>query len=329
MPAPRHHAEIRRLARELGTPVDRLRFLREVDARDVAELHRATRTLLRSEHRPLYRRLARSSRVLPVSLAAWIAGHTLGPLLCARIAAEMGIPATAHLCQHLSPTFMAEVSPHMDIDALTGLALQLPREQLREIARLLLERNEHIILGELADALPDEMLPRMVDTFGSAGNVLQVAYFMERPDHIEALLSLRPLDELPVLARVAADPGQGLLAELLSLLHRVSSPWRRRLLDAALADGDGTLTALLREVDRLGHWRSVLPLTPLLDRAGRWKLLQLPVWRDPDLRRRALRQAATPALLPHARLLLGTLPDSARERALHALEQARTHTDKR
>lgn len=327
MPALRHHAESRRLARELGVPADRLRFLREVEAADVAALHLACRDLLRSRHRPLYRRLARTSRLLPVSLAAWIAEHTLGPLLCARIAAEMGIPATALLCQHLSPLFMAEVCPYMDIDTLSRLTLQLPRDTLRQIARHLIERGEHIVLGELADTLPDELLQRMAESFGNADTVLRISLFMTKSERIELLLSLLPLDELPALSRVAADPRRALLPEALSLLQRVSPEWRRRLLDAAIADGDPTLENLLREVDRLGLWRDAVPLTSLLDRAGRWKLLQLPLWRNAELRRRALRQAARPLLLPHARVLLGTLPPGERERALHALDKARARAD--
>lgn len=327
MPALRHHAESRRLAHELGVTVDRLRFLRDVDAADVAALHLACRDLLRSRHRPLYRRLARTSRLLPVSLAAWIAEHTLGPLLCARIAAEMGIPATALLCQHLSPPFMAEVCPYMDLDTLSRLTLQLPRDTLRQIARHLIERGEFIVLGEMADTLPDDLLRRMAESFGTAEILLQISLFMEQADRIEFLLSLLPLEELPALARVAADPQRGLLPEALSLLHRVSPAWRRRLLDAAIADGDAALVNVLREVDRLGQWRNALPLTSLLDRAGRWKLLQLPLWQNADLRRRALRQAATPLLLPHARILLGTLPPGERERALHALDKAGARTE--
>lgn len=327
MPALRHRAESRRFARVLGVPVERLRFLRQVDATDVAALYLASRAFLRERHRPLYRRLARSSRLLPASLAAWIAEHTLGPMLCARIAEEMGVPATLQLCQHLSPGFMAEVSPHMDIDTLARLVLQLPRERLREIAHLLLDRGEHIILGELADILPDELLGRMAGTIGNADTVLEVSLFMEQPARIESLLSLLPLEELPAMARSAADPSRGLLPEALSLLQRVSPPWRRRLLDAAVADGDATLAALLREVDRMGLWREAVPLASLMDRAGRWKLLQLPVWRDPGLRRRALRQAAQPSLLPHTRSLLGSLPSGEREAALHALDRARTRGD--
>lgn len=327
MPALRHLAESRRLARVLGVPLDRLRFLREVSAADVAALHIECRDLLRARHRTLYRRLARTSRLLPVSLAAWIAEHTLGPMLCARISTEMSTSATALLCQHLSPAFMAQVCPHMDIDTLSGLAAELPAGQLREIARLLLANNEYIILGELADTLPEEQLQRMVDAFGAADILLPLSLFMERPDRIEFLLSQLPAQSLPNLAHVAAEPRRGLLPEALALLHRVSPIWKRRLLDAAIADGEGTLEALVKEVDRQSLWRGALPLLALLDRAGSRKLLHLPLWRDAALRQRALRQAATPLLLPHARVLLTTLPPGERERALHALEQARARPE--
>lgn len=323
MPALRHLAERQRLAHLLGVPEDRLGFLRELDASALATLHGASRALLRASHRPLYRRLARASRLLPVSLAAWIAEHAMDPLLCGRIADEMSVTATAALCQHLSAAYMAAVCPHMDVDSLAGLTRLLPREQLREVCHHLLERGDYIVVGALVDALPEDIVQRMAQTFTTPETILRVSLFMEQPGRIEYLLSLLAPDDLPRLASLAAQPQPGLLPEALSLLHRVSPTWRRRLADAAIADGNATLAGLVREVDRLSLWSSAVPLTSLMDRAGRWKLLQLDVWRDADLRRRALRQAAAPRLLPHARALLGTLPADEREPALRALDRAR------
>lgn len=322
MPALRLHAEQLRLARLLGVAPDALRFLRELDASALAELHDASRAVLLARHRPLFRRVASASKLLPVALSAWIAEQALGPLLCARIAGELSVAGTLALCRHLPAPFMADVSLHMESSALLELAQHLPDATLQEITGTLLARGEYLILGELVDTLPIALIHRIATQFCSAEEVLRATQFVEQPLRLEALIGMLPGAEQQRLARLAADPGQGLMKAALSLLHRLPPGWQRRLLDTAVADGDATLEALVREVDRLGVWADALPLAALLDRAGKWKLLQLPLWREDALRSRALVHATRPGLMPYARSLFAALAPEERERALKALARA-------
>lgn len=319
MPPLRLHAEQLRLARLLGIAPECLHFLRELDADALAALHDACQAVLLARHQPLFRRLANASKLLPVSLSAWIAEHALGPLLCARIAGELSVAGTLALCRHLPAPFMAEVSLHMESGALLEVAVHLPDATLQEIAGTLLAQGEYLLLGELVDTLPIALIHRIAVRFCSAEEVLRTSLFVEQPLRLEALLEMLPGAELQRLARLAAEPRQGLLPEALSLLQRVPPGWQRRLVDAAIADGDATLEALVREVDRLGLWASVLPLATLLDRAGKWKLLKLALWREVDLRNRALAEVTRPGLMPYARNLFASLAPHERERALKAL----------
>lgn len=322
MRALRHHAEQLRLARLLGVTPESLHFLGELDAPELASLHDACQAALLARHRPLFQRLASVSKLLPVSLSAWIAEHALGPLLCARIAGELSVAGTLALCRHLSAPFMAEVSLHMESGVLLDIAVHLPDATLQKITRALLARGEYMLLGELVDALPIALIHRIAAQFCSGEEALRTSLFVEQSMRLEALLGVLPGAELQGLSRLAADPRQGLLPEALFLLHRTSPSWQRRLVDAAIADGEATLEALVREVDRQGLWASALPLVALLDRAGKWKLLQLAIWREDELRRRALAEAARPGLQPHARTLFAALAPDERERALKALARA-------
>lgn len=319
----RQHAERLRLARLFEESPDRLDFLRELSAADLATLHAACRTVLLAPHRALYQRLAHVSKLLPTALTAAIAEHTLGPLLCARISAEMSVPRTAALCQHLSPPFMAAVTLHMEMSALADLAAALPLESLRSIARELVARGEFITLGELVDFLPPGITTRIAAEITSGEVMLRISMFIQSPARLQSMLEQLPLSELGAVARAAADSSLGLLPLALSLLQRLTPIWQHRLIDTAISEGKATLTNLVLETDRQDLWSEALPFSALLDRASQHQLLSLRIWKDEDLLVRALRNARNPASRPFLQALLANLPAEALEHAMAVM--ARQH----
>lgn len=319
MPALRQRAERQRLARLLEVPLERLDFLRTLSTSELAGLHRACRNVLRDAQQPLFRRLARSSRLLPAALSAWIAEHALGALLAARVAGELSVPATLALCQHLSPAFMAEVTLHMNIESLDDLARALPAQDLIAVTHELLARGEFLTLGELVDRMPAGLIEAVAPDITATEGLLHTSFFITETARLMTLLGQLSPAAIGRLVRAAADPAQGLMPQGLFLLERVTPTWQRRLVDTALAEGDEVLIHCVREVQRLDLWASAVPLVALMDRAARCKLLALPVWNDTDLLASALRQAADPGLRPHVMGLLMELPPPARERALAAL----------
>lgn len=319
MDALRLHAERVRLAALLEVDVDRLPTLDGLDCREIARLHDGVRAALHEAHRGLYQRLARSSRLLPASLSAWIAEHTLGAFLSAHTATEMSVPATMALCRHLSPRFMAEVTPHMELDRIADLSAALPLAQVQACTRELLARGEYMTLGRMVDRTPIPITEKLAIAFASPADLLRIALFVEDSDRLLVLLEHLPPASLAALVQTATDPGQGLLPNGLYLLRRVSPVWQRRLVDTALVAGDALLTRLLRETHRRGLWESVVPLAALLDRQGRRQVLALSAWRDEALLDGALRQAGRPEQRAHILGILGELPPAQREQLLARL----------
>lgn len=310
------HAERLRLARLFEESPDRLDFLSELSAVELATLHGACRAVLLAPHRALYQRLAHVSKLLPTTLTAYIAEHTLGPMLCARISAEMSVPRTMTLCQHLSPSFMAAVTLHMDMASLADLAPALPSESLRSITRELVARGEFITLGELVDSLPPGITTRIAAEIASGEVMLRISLFIQSPARLQSVLEQLPLSELGALARAAADSRLGLLPQALSLLQRITPIWQHRLIDTAIAEGEATLANLVLETDRQDLWSAALPFSSLLDRAAQQQLLSLQVWKDEELLVRALGNARDPAARPYLQALLAQLPAESLECAM-------------
>lgn len=318
----RHHAERLRLASLLEVDPARLDCLQVIDTAELIALHDACRSALHDAHRPLYQRLARSSRLLPASLSARIAEHVLGPLLSAHTATEMSVPATMALCRHLSPAFMAQVTPFMVVDRIAELTLALPLEQVEACTVELLARGEYMTLGRMVDRTPAAIVQRLCAALLKPTDLLRTALFIEDAARLLLLLEQIPPSGLVALVEAATDPAQDLLPHGLYLLRRLPPVWQRRLVDTALVAGDGLLSQLLRETHRRGLWTHVVPLAALLDRNGRRQLLGLSAWRDPALLAAVLGQAATPGQRPHVMGVVAEAEAGQRERLLAALLRA-------
>lgn len=318
----RGHAERLRIAALLEVEPDRLACLQDLSAHELVALHDACRAALHEAHRPLYQRLARSSRLLPASLSAWIAEHTLGPLLAAHTAAEMSVPATMAMCRHLSARFMAEVTPHLELDRVTELTVALPMAQVEACTRELLARREYMTLGRMVDRMPPAITERLAGTLLAPDDLLRAALFIEDGDRLLLLVEQMPPHALVALVETATDPLQGLLPHGLYLLRRLPPVWQRRFIDTALVGGDELLSRLLQETHRRGLWSGVIPLAALLDRNGRRQVLGLSAWRDGALRRAALAQATVPGQRPHVLGIVAEAESPQRERLLAALLRA-------
>lgn len=318
----RHHAERLRLASLLEVAPERLACLDAIDTEEITALHDACRAALHEAHRPLYQRLARSSRLLPATLSARIAEQVLGPLLSAHAATEMSVPATMALCRHLSPGFMAQVTPFMDVDRIAELTMALPLEQVESCTRELLARGEYMTLGRMVDRTPAAIVERLCAGLLMPRDLLRTALFVEDDSRLLLLLEQVPPSALVTLVEAAADPAQDLLPHGLYLLRRLPPVWQRRLVDTALVAGDGLLSQVLRETQRLGLWKSVVPLAAMLDRNGRRQILGLSAWRDLALVAAALGQAAAPGQRPHVMGIVSEAEPGQRERLLAVLLRA-------
>ena len=82
----RSRAEVLKLARLLRRQPEQLVYLEHVAHDDLRALREQVTDMLFAAHDATLRRLAASSKLLPVGLVAMLAQHAFGPVLSARIA---------------------------------------------------------------------------------------------------------------------------------------------------------------------------------------------------------------------------------------------------
>lgn len=308
MEAFRHEAEILRLARLLSCAPSDLACLSRLSATELRSLRLSCDRSLLQLHQPVLQRSLHASKLLPTALLAAIGEGALGPLLCARVSEQMSVPRLASICRHVSPSFMAAVSVHMDSDRLAEMAGALPLPIIYGITRELVARREFITLGEVIERLPPEVIRPVVTQLHDGEAVLRTCFFVEYPSRLHLILEQLSEDNLREIVDAAADPALDLLPHAVALAMKVFPSWQRRLFLVTLGRDDRVLAGLLQGIHRHDLWRRVLPLSQHLPPHSYQRLMGLPGWQQPEILRGLLRSATSPALRAVVERMLEAMP---------------------
>ncbi|WP_022956750.1 hypothetical protein [Perlucidibaca piscinae] len=299
----RQQAELGRLARLLHVPETGLEFLHTADVDSLRQLRTAASRLLLDSRRTLFGRIAAASKLLPTALVARIAEHSMGPLLCARVAGEMATARAIDIARHLKPEFLARAAVHLETQRACELTAALPIERVAAVAQELIRRREYIVLGELVDTLPLSIVQAILPAIDDGEALLRSAFFLEHTGRIADMLAVLPEPTLHTVIRTAAAEDSDL--------------WPHAL---ALRDDEATLGSMVRGVIRHALWDVALPLRTLMPASDRRRLVNLPALHD-DAVLGELLAAARDHDLWHALLPLVSVMDTPlRERTGRLLD---------
>jgi hypothetical protein len=242
----------------------RLEHLERLDAATIRRLReRVTDELFDADARVM-RRVAASSRHLPVGLVATLAQHAFGPLLAARIAALIEPDRAADIAARLPAGFNAEVAAELDPRRASELIARIPLPMTVQIAGDLARNGEHVAMGRLASALSDEALGTVLANLTDA-DILKIAFVSDDKHRLDDLAVLVGEDRLPGLTQAALD--YDLWDEALLLLHHLGEE-RRAQLAAVAAELPGAFDALVAAAEREGVLDEVLPYVPKPSRSS-------------------------------------------------------------
>ncbi|PRX43597.1 hypothetical protein B0I33_11457 [Prauserella shujinwangii] len=214
-------AEIRKLARVLGEPAERLGFLAEVPPGDIQALRERATTVLFDANVAVLRRMAAASRLLPASVLARIAEKVFGPLLCARIAGLVDAHRGVEIASHLPAPFLADVAAELDPRRASAVLAGIPTSTVGAVARELARREDWITVGRFVGHVPAEAVAASIDVLDDAA-VLRVAFVLDDKSRLPAVLRLLPATRLDGVVRAAVR--EGLWAEAFDVLLRLEPP---------------------------------------------------------------------------------------------------------
>ncbi|WP_067826834.1 hypothetical protein [Nocardia inohanensis] len=160
-PAPAE-IEVTRLARALGVPFERIGYLTQLPAEDIAALRHSVADLFHDTVAPGLGKIAAVTKVIPPPIAAKVATRNDNPLWTAYLASVLDTERAVAVAQRLPARYLALVATHLDLRRSAPIIAGLPREQLIAAARALAELEDWTTLGEMIEILPAAYLARCV-----------------------------------------------------------------------------------------------------------------------------------------------------------------------
>ncbi|HEV7206363.1 MAG TPA: hypothetical protein VGN18_17285 [Jatrophihabitans sp.] len=304
-------AEITKLARLLDVTVKDLAYLEHVSAAALAEFREQVTDRLFAGDAGRLKRVAMSSKLLPIPLTVKIAQLAFGPMLCAATSGLIEPERAARISARVPIPFLGDIATMMDPRRAADVIAAVPAQVVAQVGRHLIERDEYVTMGRFVSFLPRETLRVALQEIPDDAALLRVAFVLEGKDRLDELLDVAR-DRILGLIRAAHE--HDMWGEVLDLISNLNLANRAELGDLAATQDDDVLDALIGAAQRMQAWPDLLPVIAAMSPPSLHRLLQVPAVLETDV----LDQIATAAtqhdgwgeLLPIA----AVLPPEARRR---------------
>jgi hypothetical protein len=227
-------SELERLARLLRCRTRDLDFLGRFAAVEIRALRLAVFARLYADHEVTYSRIASASRLLPMRVTAPLAQRMLPARVSAGVVASLPADQAAAMSTRMSADYVADLSGFLHPVLSAPVLSRFPADVIVRIAAVLAHREDYDTMAEIVSALGDDQVEAVVDAIEDPAVLVQVALRVTDPNALQHLTGIIPearLREMVVWARRRTR----LWPELVSLLGRLPTAQRKRLLSAARA----------------------------------------------------------------------------------------------
>ncbi|MGH8480838.1 MAG: hypothetical protein ACRES8_00070 [Nevskiaceae bacterium] len=253
-------AELIKLSRVLGADEAAVAFLAPLGVAGLRRLGARISLALFGDHRPALQKLADASRLLPATLVARMSELVFGPMLSARVASLMPPERAVEVAQKLRVKFLADVCIQLDPRSASELLALVPVKIVVDVARRLLERGEHLVMGRFVDDLTDEAVRAVADSVTDDAALVRIAYFVERRERLNELVGLLDAERIRrLVAAVAAGPAD-LQAAGMAMMSQLTHKQQGRFGEAAIALGPQVIETLAAAARAAGLERELGPL---------------------------------------------------------------------
>jgi hypothetical protein len=248
-------AEILKLARILERDLEQLSYLETVPIADLRALRDQVTEVLWSANGGAMKRLAAASKLLPAALSATIAERAFGPLLTARLAAQLEPARAVDVAAKLPTAFLADVAIELDPRRAREVIAGIPPPRVAEITRELVRREEYVTVGRFVGYISDDATRAALGAMDEVA-LLRIGFVLEDTRSLDHLLDLLPADRMDGLIQTAAE--NGLWVEALDLLGQLSAKRRRKIVSNALELDQSALEDVVAAVIEHELWPQVL-----------------------------------------------------------------------
>ncbi|WP_405163419.1 hypothetical protein OG203_45410 [Nocardia sp. NBC_01499] len=197
-------AQVIKLARTLGVPVDQLAYLADVPADDLRDFRFQIADLLFESQSGGLRKTAAAAKVIPAQIIAKLVARNRNALLAARMAGVLEPSHAVDVAKRLPVDFLAEVAPLLDARRSGYIIAGIPTDTVAAVGKLLAEQEDWITLGDLMAAISDEAVAAAQAAVDGTA-LIRAAYLVDDAEHLERMVALVPEAKLVEMLSAAAD----------------------------------------------------------------------------------------------------------------------------
>ncbi len=272
-------AERIKLATVLAIDVVMLPDLAPLHSSQIRTLRQGVSASIYQRHRANYARLAKLSKILPLSVAARLAEGSLGPVLAAGVTCELEPERAAKLSKKLSLGFLAELSIHLEPKRASAVLAAIPGEIVVGVGRELMRRKAYITLARFVASIPLSTLKQVVGAIDDDRVLQQIGLFIEERDRLDLVLGLLPPARRVGVLR-AVDESRA-WPQTLALLGYLSDRVKGFMGDAAASLGEEVFSTML-EVTRVHElWVELLSAIVYMQPENRQRVLGFRALHEP------------------------------------------------
>ncbi len=304
-------AEITKLARLLDVEPKELAYLEDIPAAALRAFRGQATDRLFGGDTDRLRRVAAASKLVPVPITVKVAQIAFGPVLCAATAGLLEPRHAVRVASRCPVGFLADITVNLDPRRAPEVIAAVPTPLVVDVAKELLERDEHVTIGRFVSFLSHETLGAAVPEIPDDADLLKVAFVMEGKESLDDVARLAR-DRFADLVRAAHE--QDLWGEALDLIGHLSLELLTELGEVVAGQDDGLLADLIRAAHRVGAWDALLPVTAAMPAASLTRFATSPAVHDPDVLREIISVAARHELWDAVLPLADALPDHVKPR---------------
>ena len=311
-------AEMLKLARRLDVPVDALTMLEGVDAASIRQLREQANRSFNANDAPMFKRVVKASKLLPVPALALIAEKILGPLLTAKIAGLMDVERGVGIAGRLDNRYLASVCLHLDPQGAAELIRAIPKKQIIAVAKKLVAQHEHVTMGRYVDVLDEGVILAVIEQLDDA-DLLRTAFFAENKARLDSLIEKLSEERLSLVIRCAASDA-GLWPEALGLMQHLSRGVRGQLGDLAASLEESVLTSMVTAIKADNLWGDALPIVADMNSQSQSRFANLPAIQEAEMLMSVIEHATNEQLWHSVLPLIDLMEESGKDRAAEVAE---------
>jgi hypothetical protein len=305
-------SEIDKLGETLALDPDRLAFLSGLPPEELRSLRVSVYERMFGLDRVLFERLAILGARMPAAVTARVAEHVFGPMISARVVAEMPGTTALAVAERVPASFFADTAPYLDPRRLRDMIPRLPVEVAVEVARELVSRGQFTTVSRFVDFVTEEQTRAVVDAIDDEAAILRVAFYMGSKNRMDHLFRTLPPERIERMVRRVEQQPDELLPAFLSVLIHVSYALRRELGAIIAAQPASVLSGYVRAAQQQQLWPDVLPVLAGMAEDAVRVIVNLPVLSEPPVQRSIVDAADGHGLWGLVLPLVGMMDDHTR-----------------